>query len=73
MKQGDRQYEIVCKYEGKYHFDGRVVKSDKNNGFWQIDYDLLPLDANVLVPNWDACADKGIGRARIQLYKRGLK
>ena len=55
MKQGDPQYEIVCKYEGKFHFDGRVDKSDKNNGFWQIEYDMLPLDANVLVPNWDVC------------------
>ena len=53
MKQGDPQYEIVCNFEGKFRLYGRVVKSDKKKGFWQIEYDLLSLDANILVLNWD--------------------
>ena len=31
------------------------MKSDKKKGFWQIEYNLLPSDANVLVLKGDAC------------------
>ncbi len=34
VKQGDPQYAIVCKFDGKFRFYGRVVKSDKKKGFW---------------------------------------
>ena len=55
VKQGDPQYHIICKFEGKFRFYGKVVRSDKKKGFWQIEYDLLPSDANVLVLKRDAC------------------
>ena len=55
VKQGDLQYHIICKFEGKFCSYGRVVKSDKKKGFWQIEYDLLPSDTNILVLKWDAC------------------
>ena len=55
VKQGDPQYAIICKFDGKFCFYGKVVKSDKKKGFWQIDYNLLPSDANLLVLKRDAC------------------
>ena len=33
VKQGDPQYHMICKFEGKFHFYGKVVKSDKKKGF----------------------------------------